>query len=478
VWHFVTEWWFWIDWGATVLALVSIPSVLVKRRARPTAALSWILALVAMPYIGLLSWWLFGRTHLERRRRQRRHKHETIAERLERLRGDLDEPPTAVPGLVPLNDLPDEVHDSVFPQTAGNRVELYANGTQAFEGMEELIKSAERHIHALFYIWQNDETGRRFRDLLVDKAREGVTVRVLCDAVGSPAFNTSFATPLRKAGAKVRRFLPPQFLSLTPRVNFRNHRKILVVDGKTGVIGGFNIGHEYRTLWRDMGVQIEGPAVDQLQEIFTDDWYYCANEDLADPDYFGCWELAPEGEASAVAVVSSGPDSHYEPIHDAIFMAINRADKRVDITTPYFIPSKPILAAIRSARFRGVDVRLMLPALNDVRLVRYAARSYYQDLLEVGARIFEYQPAMLHAKVLTFDDDLVIIGSANLDSRSFKLNFEASCFVGGEQLNRELTAVFEDDLKSCVEVDPAAFAKRPWGSRLVDSAAHLLSPLL
>ena len=475
--RFVELWWWWIDWIATLLAIVSVPSVVMRRRGRPMAAVSWILALMALPVLGLFLWWLFGRNHLERRRHRKRRAHNAIAERLEDVRESLAVPPSQVPSLLPLRQLPAELADSIFPPTDGNQVELLANGAQAFDAMEEIIASATHHIHALFYIWKNDETGRRFRDLLIEKAKAGVEVRVLCDAIGAPALATQFSRPLRKAGGQTARFLPPQLFSLTPRINFRNHRKILVADGRVGVIGGFNIGHEYRTIWRDMGVRIEGPAVDQLQEVFADDWYYVKHEDLAARDYFGQYKRGGPGSA-AVAVIASGPDTHYNPIHDALFMAINRCEKRLLITTPYFIPSRSLDAAIRSARFRGVDVRLMLPAHSDVRLVRYAARSYYPELLEVGARIFEYQPSMLHAKVMVFDDNLAVIGSANLDARSFRLNFEASCFVGGTKLNHELAEQFEADQKQCEEITLEHLEQLPFSAKLIDAGAQLLSPLL
>jgi len=473
--RFIEVWWWWIDLGATGLAVLTIPSVLVNRRGRPASALSWILCLLGVPLLGLFLWWTFGRRYLERRRRRKRRAHATMSERFASLRTGLEPPPSESPGLLPLRYLPEELQDSVFPSTKENRVELFATGARAYDAMEQMIRGARHHIHALFYIWNNDKSGRRFRDLLIAKAKEGVQVRVLCDAIGSPAIATKFSRRLRKAGARVARFLPPQLLSL-PRINFRNHRKILVVDGAEGVIGGFNIGDEYRDRWRDMGVRVSGPAVDQLQEIFADDWYYATNEDLAAPEYFGCWK--PVDSGAPVAVIASGPDTHESPIHDALFIAINGTKKRLLITTPYFIPTQSLLSSIRAAEYRGVDVQIMLPGLSDVPLVRYAARSYYPELLAVGARIYEYQPSMLHSKVLVFDDELAVIGSANLDSRSFRLNFESSCFVGGHELSGELAAVFEADLKNCVEVRLDDLAKQPWLTKLLDSTAHLLSPLL
>lgn len=476
--HYLELWWFWIDWGSLALATLSIPSVLIGRRGRPTAALSWILALMSVPPLGLLLWWLFGRRHLERRRRRKRRAHLTMAERFETLRGELDDPPAPSQdaAILPFQKIPTELGESVFLPSSGNRVELL-DSHDAFDVMERDIRAAKHHVHALFYIWKNDETGRRFCAALMEKAREGVEVRVLCDAIGSPVMATKFSRPLRKAGVQVARFLPPQWFSRSPRINFRNHRKILVTDGTVGVIGGFNIGDEYRTTWRDMGVRIEGAAVDQLQEIFGDDWYYATDEDLADADYFGRWKPL-SGAGASCATIASGPDSKYSPIHDALFVAINETEKRLYIMTPYFIPTRALQASMRAAVYRGVDVRIMVPARSDVMLVRYAARSYYADLLELGVRIYEYQPAMLHAKVTVFDEDLVLVGSANFDSRSFRLNFEASTFVASRKLNREVTARFVGDLEHCEEIQFAELMSRPWHSKLGDATAHLLSPLL
>ncbi len=478
-WEQLRAWWPQITLGGWAVAVASVPSVLVNRRGQPQSALAWLLGLFALPLFAVPLWWLLGRQHLERRRRKRRSATAIIAPRLEGLKSRLEPPPSQT-ALLPLRHLPADLAPSVFPATSHNEVDILPGGEDAFAAMERAIESATHHVHALFYIWKNDKTGRRFRDLLIDKAKAGVEVRVLVDAFGSPVMATRFSRALRKAGARVARFLPPGLFSL-PRINFRNHRKILAVDGKVGIIGGFNIADEYRMRWRDMGLCIRGPAVDQLQEVFADDWYFATNEDLADPSYFGCWDgpdLNHDTHASC-AVVASGPDERYGLIHDALFIAINKTERRLFVTTPYFIPSRAIAAALRAAAFRGVDVRIMLPGnASDVPLVRFASRSYYPELLDVGVRILEYQPTMLHSKTLVFDDKLVLIGSANLDSRSFRLNFEASCFVGGEATNRSLAQTFERDTEKCHEVRLADLEGRAWPLKLAEATANLLSPLL
>ncbi|MEM1034427.1 MAG: cardiolipin synthase [Myxococcota bacterium] len=490
-WDFMVRWWVVIDWSTAALALLSVPSVLVQRRGRPMAAVSWILALVTLPIGGLLLWWLIGRRHLRRPSRRKRRAHDELASQLAAVRSQLaeDEPPEASPpapsdhdtsddrAILPVSHLPLEFLGSVFPPCGGNETVLI-DAHEAFAIMDRDIRAATRHVHVLFYIWKDDETGRRVRDALVDRARAGVEVRVLADAVGSPAFGTRFVRPLRDAGAQVQRFLPPRLLSRTPRLNFRNHRKVLVVDGQVGFLGGFNIADEYRLRWHDMGVRIAGPAVDQLQEIFADDWFFSAGENLADPSYFGHYAgRAPPGDA-IVGAVASGPDTEGSPIEDALFIAINQTQRRLYISTPYFIPPRATVAALRAAVFRGVDVRVLVPARSDIPLVRWASRSYYPELLAAGVRIFEYLPVMLHAKAAVFDEALSLIGSANIDQRSFRLNFESSAFIRDASLNQSLAHVFEDDLTRSEEVEAARFDRRPWGSKLVDATAHLLSPLL
>ncbi|MEM9696826.1 MAG: cardiolipin synthase, partial [Myxococcota bacterium] len=368
--------------------------------------------------------------------------------------------------------------DTVFPATDDNEV-VAIDSHDAFDIMERDILAAEDHIHALFYIWRDDQTGRRFRDVLIESARRGVRVRVLSDAFGSPAFSTRFVRPLKRAGVAVERFLPPRIFSPSPRINFRNHRKILVIDGHIGFIGGFNVGDEYRTQWRDLGVRMRGPAVDQLQEIFAEDWYYASDENLADKRYFGCWTRADDhANAHRVASIASGPDAESAPIEDALFAAINMARQRIRLVTPYFVPTRSLLTALRSARYRGVTVEVMVPSKSDVRIVRYASRSYYPELLESGVRIYEYQPSMLHAKFATFDDELVLVGSANIDNRSFRLNFEASCVVAGPELNQTLNHVFDEDKLECKRIEPADLARLGPVQQLVDATANLLSPLL
>jgi len=477
---FVTDFILWLDLMlivSAVLALMSIPSVLVQRAGRPMAALAWILGMIAVPPIGLLLWWVMGRRHLTRQRRKRRDAANQISEKLQSVVTDLCAASNrASRGLLPLRRLPPEYQLAVFPATCGNRVDLLVDAREAYPAMIEAIESAQHHVHLLFYIWNDDVTGRRFLEVLERKAREGVEVRLLCDAIGAPKVGGALTQPLQEAGGLVARFLPPR-LSGAPTINFRNHRKILVSDGSVGFTGGVNIGDEYTGAWHDVAIRVEGPAVDQLQEVFADDWYFAQKQNLADPKYFGKHQGAMLGDANC-ELVTSGPDSPHEQMQDVLFLAINEARKRVLIVSPYFIPNPPILAALRSAVFRGIDVRIMTPGRSDVRVARWASRSFYPGMIEVGIRLFEYQAGMLHTKAVIFDDDLSLVGSANINNRSFRLNFEASMLVRDRALNASLASLFEANCQKSQEVSFEFVRNRPWRKQVMDSAAHLLSPIL
>lgn len=452
---------------AQVLALATVPSVLLRRRGRPAAALSWLLALFALPLFGVLAWWAFGRTHLERKRRRRALKKQAFAQ--------VHAPTGLEPGTVFDRQLPPRARgDCVFP-SRGNRLRLLLDGPAAYAAMEEAIQGARRSVHIAMYIWQNDATGRRIRDLLAAKAREGVRVRVLVDGFGSSGFVRRLGGPLLEAGASVGVFLPSRFTPFdSPRTNFVNHRKLLVIDDQVAFTGGMNVGDEYAHHWRDAMVRIEGPAVADLQFVFLDDWYFATNELVEGDPERGNVRYADGVEA---AIIASGPDSEAW-LHDAYFLALTQAQRRIWIATPYFIPGPAILAALRTAAGRGVDVRIVVPSKSDVALVAWASRSYYRMLLHAGVRIFEYGGTMLHAKALVTDDLIGSIGTANIDSRSFRLSFEVGCFFASEELNHELASWHEGLTHGAIEITSEAIARKPLAQKLAESVAHLCSPLL
>ena len=469
-----------------LLALGTIPAVLLQRRGRPLAALSWVLAVVAIPILGVTMWWVLGRTHSHRLRRRRRRSGPTFGARSLMATAALPRSKLSerFASVLPFATSSRAWADGVLRPTEGNAVDLLVDGREAFPAMEQAIEAAQHHIHAMFYLWLPDNAGRHLRDLLAAKARQGVKVRVLVDAVGSPGLGRAFVTPLRDAGARLVSFLPVRFRPWAPTFNFRNHRKLLAVDTEVAITGGMNIGDNYEQRWRDLAARIRGPAVAQLNSVFEEDWFFATGEDIGEDaparDYAAAQgqAAAAPGALAACAVIASGPDRLQNRIHDAFFLAISQARQRVLLTTPYFIPSHAIIAALRGAAQRGVTVQILLPRRSDVRLVALASRSFYPGLLEEGAQIFEYSRGMVHAKALVIDDWLSVLGSANVDSRSFRLNFELACFILSNDLNAQLAQVFARACARSSAVNLAAMERRPPHLAVAESLAHLLSPLL
>jgi cardiolipin synthase len=448
-------------------ALASVPSVLLRRRGRPTAAIAWLLSLFALPAVGSIAWWAIGRTRIERK--LRRH-HITKRDFVERHGSPSEAIDTRFDDL-----LPRRARGEYAFASSHNRVELLADGESAFPQMEAAIAEAERCVHMIFYIFKLDETGRRFCRLLKERALAGVKVRVLLDGFGCQKTAHAIRRELEPSGAEVRVFLPSRLWPVyAPRFNFVNHRKILAVDGRLAFTGGMNIGSDYEHSWRDLMVRVEGPAVSGLNHILLEDWYFATGDDLGDPSE-GSEPIL--GANTEVGVVSSGPDTEGW-IHDSYFMAITQARHRLTIATPYFIPTQAILTALRTAAGRGVAVSLIVPSLSDVRLVMWASRSFYKPLIEAGVRIFEYRSAMLHAKALVLDQEIASVGTANVDNRSFHLNFEVNCFIADKRIVSQLSDWMDSLMSESDEITSETLESTSTLRRLGESAAHLLSPLL
>jgi len=347
--------------------------------------------------------------------------------------------------------------------------------------MQAAIEAAEHHVFLQSYIDRADEAGRRFRDLLVDKARAGVEALLLVDGVGGQDLSRRFIRPLLEAGGRYGVFMPTMPFQPHWRPNLRNHRKILVVDDRVGFAGGLNIGSEYQgrrkkyAPWRDTHLRLEGPAVRRLQEVFLEDWLFATGEDLADAEHF---EDPGRCGGELVQVVDSGPDEPTEAIHAVFFTAINEAQERAYVTTPYFVPDGAMLMALKSAAWRGVDVRLLLPGKSDLRLVQWAGRSYFQELLEAGVRIFEHRPGVLHAKTMVIDGVWATVGSANMDRRSFRLNFEVNVLVSSKTLASRMERIFHADTAGAREITLELIQTKRLRSRMVEAFARILSPVL
>jgi cardiolipin synthase len=474
----------WLGAILATFALALIPFVLIRRK-EPSSTIAWILTLLFVPAAGAILFLLFGRDRVRWPARRKRQADALVRGMVVARTGEaaLD----LSRGTTDMNDLERQIFQvgallTGGSASSGNRVEVMTEGDAVYDALGAAIDQARHHVHAEFYLIRNDATGAWFRDKLAEAAKRGVEVRLLCDAYGCLALGAGWRRPLRRAGAKVGTFLPMRSLLLQP-VNLRNHRKIVVIDGSVAFSGGVNIGDEYRGQmrrigrWRDTHLKMEGPAASGLQRVFLQDWFFATGESVDPKAYFP--DDTGEGPGKAtVAIVPSGPDTRTEAIHRLFFAAISGAKERVWITTPYFVPDPPLVVALQVAAMRGVDVKLILPSRSNHRVTFHAGRSYYEQLLEAGVHIHEYLPGMIHAKTMVVDGRIVLVGSANMDMRSFRLNFEVHALLHDEPTARRLEACFLSDLAETVPVTLGPWSQRPWRYRFAEGAGRLVSPLL
>lgn len=454
---------------------LSIWILLEKRPAVSTVA--WILSLFALPYVGFVIFFFFGPRRLERRRlrhtRARGHVRKITQAAAQSVRGSTlaDSRAQAIAKLA-----------SVAGETVAlpcATIRIHHDAASTYDAIARAVREAKHHVHVSYYIFEDGDAAAPLLELLAARAREGVEVRLLVDAVGSSGLGRKSVRRLRDAGVRFSWFRSVSFARLRKRIDFRNHRKIVVCDGVVGFTGGINVCDDYLDrdalpAWRDTHLELRGDAVRGLQLTFLDDWYFATGYVPKDKAYFP----PPDGLGDHVVhVLASGPDHAWESIALAYFTAMTHAEERVWVTTPYFVPDEAMLAALKTAAMRGVDVRVLLPRRSDSRIVTAAARSYYDEILAAGVRVFEYLPTMIHAKTLVVDDVLGVVGTANLDNRSFRLNFETSVLLYGEAQAAELARAFERDLAGAKEVKLAE--RRPTlAERFGEAGARVFSPLL
>ncbi len=470
--EFATLWPLLKPWvvGVWAVYLVVLAGWIVLQKREPIATLSWLLSLAALPVVGLVIYHFLGPQRIRRQQLRRA-----------RARAGLD-------GSLPAGLKPSEDGATLarlgqastgYPCSTATRAELLVGGAATFDALLGAIAAATHHLHLEYYILEPDQTGTAIRDALAERARAGVRVRLLLDALGSARVGRRFLAPLRAAGAEVAWFHPAHLRFIArPRVNLRNHRKLLIADGALAFTGGINLTDEQdvrrrASAYHDLHLRLEGEVVHWLQLAFLEDWHYATGVALRDAHL---WPALANGQVLA-QVLPSGPDSPWEAIHRVHVEAIHQANQRVWLVTPYFVPGEAARMALSSAALRGLDVRVMVPARSDSRIVSAAARSYYDELLAAGVRVFEYQPRMLHSKALLVDGDLCLVGSANFDPRSFRLNFELSVLLHDRGLAARLERELRETLAACREV--LATDPRPGlPARLGEACARLLSPLL
>lgn len=456
--------------------------VLMQRRA-PAATLGWLLGMALLPVVGLAVFYILGpqRLQRQRQRRLRSRRDANLRASIQRLARQM---PQASPRLHHLARL--VTATTRFPVCSASEVHLLVGGAATFDDMITSIATARHHIHLEFYIFEPDHTGQRLLAALAERARAGVQVRLLVDALGSKRLGRRHCRELLNAGGELALFHPARLgRRIRPVINFRTHRKILVIDGSLGYTGGVNITDEEDSrltadAYHDVHLRLRGGAVNWLQTVFLEDWRYAQREQgrhAGAPlrDYAPYLPQQAAGD-EAVQIMASGPDSPMQAIHRVFIAAIQAAHQRLWLTTPYFVPSEAAMLALTSAALRGVDVRVLVPQQSDSRLVTAAAQSYFDELIRCGVKVYEYQASMLHSKTLVADEMVGIIGTANFDNRSFLLNYEVCAVVYGPRFARTLAAQFRADLRHARRVPHGR--RCGFTRRLVQSVARLCSPLL
>ncbi|WP_267117061.1 cardiolipin synthase, partial [Xanthomonas sacchari] len=440
--------------AAYLLYILWLSGWIVLQKREPAATLSWVLSLAALPYLGFVIYYLLGPQKVKRQRLRRG-----------RSRSGMEHYSSVCPPDADCTELAKiaQATTGLAPSSA-TAVQWLVDGAATYEAILRDIGAAQHHVHLEYYIFNPDRTGTRIRDALVERARAGVRVRLLLDAVGSSQVRKRFLRPLLEAGAEVAWFHPTQLLRpfkfKRPWVNLRTHRKIVVIDGRIAFTGGINVTDEENEAlradaYRDLHLRCEGHVVRSLQLVFVEDWLYATRQGRDAFDMARIWPSdMPSRDAGSIQaqVLVSGPDSSWESIHRLQVAAIHEAQRRVWLVTPYFVPGEAARMALTSAALGGLDVRLLVPKRSDSRLVTLAARSYFDELLQAGVRIYEYGPRMLHTKALITDEDLCLVGSANFDNRSFRLNFEVATLFRDRGLTRQLAELLEGEMADAVRV--------------------------
>jgi cardiolipin synthase len=457
--------------------------VIFLENRRPAATLTWLVVLAVFPLFGFIFYLLFGQSY--RKKRVFKQKAAQDEQAFQRFEGNSQLNETKLQGM--------EEHQKLLfrlahrlgksPISFSTDTKILTNGEQTFQEIIEQLKQAKYHIHLEYYIVRNDEIGSDLKRILIEKAKSGVEVRFLYDAVGSWRLSNLFIEELLEAGVEMVPFSPVRLPYLNHKINYRNHRKIIVIDGDVGFVGGLNIGdeylgrNEYFGFWRDTHLMVKGEAVRSLQIIFSQDWSYMTGNRLLTPNYLSP-TLIEEQDLGGVQMLAGGPDNEWEVIKDVFFSMLMSAKKTIWITTPYFIPDEDILSAIKIKALSGVDVKIIIPSRPDKYLAFYASRSYFLELLRSGVKIYEYQGGFLHGKIIIVDDELASIGTSNMDMRSFHLNFEVNAFLYRTKSTQSLVEDYLIDLEDSRKIDLTEFKNRRLYVRIIESTARLFSPLL
>ena len=464
--------------------IISIVFLIIKENSNPVKTLAWIQILIFLPVIGFILYIFLGINH----RKRKLFRNKLIQDYLTNEHfyksklsdsTDIKEEIFKIDSIRQLVRLLYENGKAMLSHN--NQIEFIYSGDQKINRLYQDIQNARKSIHLEYFSILNDNTGRYLRDLLNEKLIEGVEVRVIYDAVGSWRTGKRFWRKLIRNGGECYAFSPVVLPFLSSKLNYRDHRKIAVIDNCISYIGGVNIGNQYMGLskkfsyWRDTHLRIRGEASNLIQRMFLLDWMFVSNKNVFNEKYFSESKIK---EGVPVQIISSGPDSDWENIHQAYFAMISSAKHYIYISTPYMLLDDSILMALKIAGLSGVDVRIMLPKVSDHKFVHYASRSYYYELIQAKVGIYEYHKGFMHAKMIIVDDEFCSVGSANLDIRSFSQNFEINALIFDKSKTIELKNQFLEDLTNCIEIQYDRFTKRPVLKRFIESVARLFSPVM
>lgn len=468
-------------------------TTMILRKQDPVKTLSWLVVLILLPYIGIILYFFFGQNY----RKKKMYSRKGVADY--RLRKELSHNQAELfrrnPELLGKDLLPykkiiyQNLKNSYTVIEHNHDIKFFFTGRSALDAMYKAIEGAKKHIHLQSYIFVNDKTGRRFRELLLRKAGEGIEVRIMYDGVGSISLKRDFINPLKEAGVEILNFSPVRFLLPTFLLNYRNHRKILVIDGTTGFLGGVNIADRYYNgstagEWHDTHIKVSGESVLALQASFMLDRYFVINRKLKGwKKYYPVLDIGITGKNTEnfqfmSQTITSGPDSDWASIMQCYFSAITLAAKHIYIVTPYFTPNETILNAIKIAALGNIDVRIMLPEKSDTKIAHWSTLSYITELMDAGVKIYLFKKGFNHSKVISIDGAISIVGSANMDTRSFEHNFEIMSVIYNSECAKIIEKQFLKDCNSCRQINATKWRKRPRSQKIKESFARLWSPLI
>ncbi|WP_027126400.1 cardiolipin synthase [Gelidibacter mesophilus] len=471
-----------------LLVIIVILRVLLDTRSS-TKALAYILFIIFVPFIGMIFYFTVGINYRKRKLYSKKIVEDepfrkSIKSKLHAYSESISHSGLLASEYQNLSEF--ILRSGSSPLTANNRVKLLINGEEKFPELLAALENAKSHIHIEYYIYEDDVTGNSVADVLIRKAQEGVEVRFMYDDFGS-RLGRAFIKKLEDAGVQTIPFYKIIWYAFANRLNYRNHRKIIIIDGTTSFIGGINMSDRYRNdfqkenhlFWRDTHLMIEGVATSYLQYLFLCDWNFCSPHRLDyDKVYFPDQSNHEVLEDEVVQIAASGPDSPQPLIFYSLLEAIASAKKCIYITSPYFIPGESLMDVLIIAVQSGLDVKILIPGISDSKMVNAAAGAYYTELIQYGAKIYKYNKGFVHAKTMVIDDNLAIVGSANMDYRSFDLNFEVNAMVYSKTIARQLTEVFEEDLAASELIDAEQWLSRPKYMKLWEKMVRLLSPFL